>query len=104
MGKSLNLQPKKGQRLSSKLFACSIHEFQFNLPSCSVPITVRNVSTAPDRKHSREEPPTQPIDDYRRELIKQKIKFRVKQEMWNLIRKNFEKPLADPAPPQDAKT
>lgn len=52
MGKSVNLHPRKSQRLSSKLFACSIQEFQFNLPSYSIPITVRNISTAPDRKGS----------------------------------------------------
>lgn len=54
MGKSVNLYPRKGQRFSSKLFACSIQEFQFNLPNYSMPITVRNISTAPDRRDSVE--------------------------------------------------
>lgn len=93
LAKSVNLNTKKGQKCSTKLFVCNIQEFQFNLPSYSIPITVRNISTAPAPEERREEHTYELLEDCRRELIKQKIKFRVKQEMWNLIKKNYEKPL-----------
>lgn len=42
-------------------------------------------------------------NDLRKELIKQKIKFRVKQEMWNLMKKNYEKPEQPVTPVLDQK-
>jgi hypothetical protein len=85
--KSVNLYPRKPSKQSCKSFACNIQQFQFDLPNSSIPITVRAIQTTP----SPEEPPHQKSDlhfeDCRKELIKQKIKFRVKQEMWNLLKK-----------------
>ena len=103
--KAQNPQKRKIQKCSNKLFACSIQEFQFNLPCYSMPITLRNIGTPVDQSDDKEEVPLQLVEDYRRQSIKQKIKFRVKQEMWSMIKKIFEKPVSiDPPPILDART
>jgi hypothetical protein len=65
-GKSQNLHPRKNKKCSSNLFPCSIQEFQFNLPSYSMPITIRSNITTADHKDPKEEFSMQPNEDYRR--------------------------------------
>lgn len=68
LAKSVHLQPKKTHNGSSKLLACSIHEFQFNLPNCSIPITLRNIYSSPSPLPSEypDGRPCEPLEDCRK--------------------------------------
>lgn len=71
--------------------------FDFNIPDSHRSY----IHVAPNSTPTATEPKTITLHlaDTRKELIKQKIKFRVKQEIWNLLKRKVE--VADPNPDEE---